>query len=78
MRNYPEQSATTTTLGNEDQRKVERKIMKINDEVAQNHIDTLEADNLALRVQVQLLEEENVSLKVWMQQKFANADFQVA
>ena len=52
--------------------------MKINDEVAQDHIDSLEADNLALRVQVELLEEEVVSLKVWMQQKFADTEMRVA
>ena len=51
--------------------------MRMNDEVAQERIDALETDNLALRVQNQLLEEEVLSLKVWMQQKFANADWQV-
>ena len=52
--------------------------MRVNDETTKDHIDAIEADNDALRVQVQLLEEEVVSLKVWMQQKFADTEMAVA
>jgi len=69
------QLPTTTSLGNEDQRKVDREIsMRVNDEKAQERIDTLEALNLVLSVQNQLLEEEVLSLKVWGQQKFADTE----
>ncbi len=52
--------------------------MRVNDENAQERIDTLEALNLVLSVQNQLLEEEVLSLKVWMQQKFADTEMAVA